>query len=105
MSPALYHSLHYVPPREKECLWLIYIHLLLANLTCYSVNQLIPSLLTTLFIGSYYQNPHSANQKRCYVTASCYRSLNALTEVEEPAEIGNRSGQAPIATDPFCLQG
>ena len=31
------------PPREKECLWLIYIHLLLANLSCYSVNQLMSS--------------------------------------------------------------
>ena len=38
MSP-LYHSLHYVPHREKECLWLIYIHLLLANRSCFSVNQ------------------------------------------------------------------
>ena len=29
----------------------------------------------------------------CYfVTASCYRSLNALTEVEEPAEMGELLG-------------
>ena len=28
------------PPREKKCLWLIYIYLLLAKLSCYSVNQL-----------------------------------------------------------------
>ena len=26
--------------------------------------------------------------KECNVTASCYRSLNALTEVEDPEEIG-----------------
>ena len=41
--PPPYHSLHYVPPRENKCLWLIYIYLLLANLSCYSVNQLISS--------------------------------------------------------------
>ena len=52
MSP-LYHSLHYVPPREKECPRLIYIYLLLAYLSCYSVNQL------TLFIGFYYHCPQS----------------------------------------------
>ena len=27
--------------------------------------------------------------KRLLVTTSCYRSLNALTEVEEPAEMGD----------------
>ena len=37
------------------------------------------------------------------VTASCYRSLNALTEVEEPAGMGESLGTG--ATDPFCLQG
>ena len=45
MSPhPLYHSLHYVPPRDKECLWLIYIYLLLANLTllfCQSIDVVI----------------------------------------------------------------
>ena len=39
------------------------------------------------------------------VTASKNRSFNPLTEVEEPAEIVHRSGQALIATDPFCLHG
>ena len=39
---------------------------------------------------------HSDNNKittaaNC-VTASCYRSLNALTEVEEPAEMGESLG-------------
>ena len=63
MSP-LYHSLHYVPTREKECLRLIYIYLLLDNLSCYSVNQLISPQLSTLLTGSYYEIPHSANQKR-----------------------------------------
>ena len=43
LCPPLYHSLHYVPPRENKCLWLIYIYLLLANLSCYSVNQLMSS--------------------------------------------------------------
>ena len=38
-------------------------------------------------------------------TAICYRSRNALPEVEEPEEMVNRSGQAPIATDVICLQG
>ena len=39
----LYHSLHDVPPRENKCLWFIYIYLLLANLSCYSANQLMSS--------------------------------------------------------------
>ena len=42
MSP-LYDSLHSVPPREKECLWLSYVHLLLANLMlfCQSIDLVI----------------------------------------------------------------
>ena len=43
------------PPRGKECLWLIYIHLLLANISRYSVNQ-----LSTLLIDSYYRVPKSS---------------------------------------------
>ena len=32
------------------------------------------------------------HNNRCNVTASCYRSLNALTEVEEPAGMGESLG-------------
>ena len=39
------------------------------------------------------------------VTACSNRSLNTLTEVEEPAEKVHRLGQAPIATYPLCIQG
>ena len=39
------------------------------------------------------------------VTASSDWLCSTLPEVEEPAEWVNRSGQAPIATSPFCLQG
>ena len=42
--------------------------------------------------------------KNCKNT-SCYRWVNALAEVEEPAEIGYRWRQVPIATDHFCFQG
>ena len=48
LCPPLFHSLHYVPPREKECLWLIYFYLLLAYLPCYSVNQPSVKYLETL---------------------------------------------------------
>ena len=37
--------------------------------------------------------------QRVRVTASCYRSLDLLAEVEEPAEMG-----ASLGTDQFCLQ-
>ena len=43
MNPPPISVVTLCPPREKECLWLIYIYLLLANLSCYSVNQLMSS--------------------------------------------------------------
>ena len=49
MSPPLYDSLHFVPPRENEYLWLIYIHFLLAYLSCYSLNSIDPIITNDTF--------------------------------------------------------
>ena len=40
-----------------------------------------------------------------HVTASCYRSLNTVTEAGNLQKWVNRSGQAPIATDHFASSG
>ena len=58
----LFVSFHYAPPpREKECYWFIFIHLKDVWLFCQSIDLF--KYISTLFIGSYYQNPHSANQQ------------------------------------------
>ena len=58
-----FDPLHYVPLREKECYWIIFIHPLFANLPCYFVNQLITSDILTLFDGLSSKTPLSQSEE------------------------------------------
>ena len=102
----LYHSLHYVPPGENKCLWLIYIYLLLANLMlfCQSIDVVITNDTFYWFLSK----SHSANQNRCQIRADL-RNQNVqymyLIAFHDVPPFCCRGGGGHSERDPNSLTG